>query len=77
VGIENDAKLRLRCHFSYSDIHRFESLRNEWHDYITDDIEELELIREYIEDLTNPFGFLKVIAGQKQDELADEDRLDL
>lgn len=26
IGIENDAKLRLRCHFSYSDVQRFESL---------------------------------------------------
>ena len=47
-GIENDAKLRLRCHFSYSDVQRFESLSHEWHNYILEDIEELDLIKEYL-----------------------------
>ena len=60
-GIETDAKLRLRCHFSYSDVQRYESLLHEWYDYITEDIEELELINEYLENLTSPFGFLKVM----------------
>ena len=60
-GIESDSKLRVRVHFSYSDVQRFESLLQEWHDYITEDIEELELIKEYVENLTSPFGFLKAI----------------
>ena len=51
-GIESDSKLRVRVHFSYSDVQRFESLLQEWHDYITEDIEELDLIREYIDNLT-------------------------
>jgi hypothetical protein len=42
---------------------RFESLKNEWDDYIAQDIEELETIRQYLKNLTSPFGFLKVIAS--------------
>lgn len=60
-GIETDSKLRVRVHFSYSDVQRFESLLQEWHDYITEDIEELDLIKEYVENLTMPFGFLKAV----------------
>ena len=60
-GIESDSKLRVRVHFSYSDVQRFESLLQEWHDYITEDIEELDLIKEYVENLTMPFGFLKAV----------------
>lgn len=60
-GIESDSKLRVRVHFSYSDVQRFESLLQEWHDYITEDIEELDLIKEYVENLTSPFGFLKAV----------------
>lgn len=56
---------------------RFESLLHEWHDYITEDIDELELIKEYLENLTTPFGFLKVVASQAAEELKDEDREDL
>ena len=33
-GNEASAKLRLRCHYSYSDKERFISLKNEWDDYI-------------------------------------------
>jgi hypothetical protein len=46
--VESGPKLRLRIHFSYSDVQRFESLRYEWHNYISEDIEELELIKEYL-----------------------------
>ncbi len=53
--------MRVRVHFSYSDVQRFESLLQEWQDYITEDIEELELIKEYVENLTSPFGFLKAV----------------
>ena len=60
-GIESGSKLRVRVHFSYSDVQRFESLLQEWHDYITEDIEELDLIKEYVENLTSPFGFLKAV----------------
>ena len=77
IGIETDAKLRLRCHFSYSDVQRFGSLRQEWQDYITDDIDEYELIIEYLENLTTPFGFLKQLAADKVVGLANEDREDL
>ena len=61
-GDETGAKLRLRCHYSYSDKERFISLKNEWDDYIAQDIEELETIRQYLRNLTSPFGFLKVLA---------------
>ena len=62
-GLEAKPKLRIRCHYSYSDKMRFESLKNEWDDYIAQDIEELETIRQYLKNLTSPFGFLKVIAS--------------
>ena len=76
-GIETDAKLRVRVHFSYSDVQRFESLLHEWHDYITEDVEEFELIKEYIENLTTPFGFLKVSANTASAQLKNEDVEDL
>ena len=50
--VETGPKLRLRIHFSYSDVQRFESLLHEWHEYINDDIEDLERIREYLDNLT-------------------------
>jgi len=36
---------------------------HEWHNYISDDIDELEMIKEYLQNLTTPFGFLKVVLG--------------
>lgn len=56
-------KLRLRCHFSYSDVERFDQLYREWYDYIEEDINDLKVIEEYLENLTTPFGFLRVIAA--------------
>ena len=77
MGIEDDCKLRLRCHFSYSDVQRFESLLLEWNEYIAEDIDELQKIRDYLDALTQPFGFLKVVIGQRAEELKEEDREDL
>lgn len=62
LGNDSGAKLRLRCHYSYSDKERFISLKNEWDDYIAQDIEELETIRQYLKNLTSPFGFLEHIS---------------
>ena len=64
-------------YFSYSDVQRFESLLGEWHAYIEEDIEEYELIKEYLEHLTTPFGFLKSMAKGKTEELKSEDKIDL
>ena len=58
-GIESDAKMRLRCHFSYSDVKRFDSLLMEWNEFLSEDIDKLRLIDEYLTDLTQPFGYLK------------------
>jgi len=55
-------------------VQRFESLRYEWHNYISEDIEELELIKEYLQNLTNPFGFLKHMIAEKTKELNEDDR---
>ena len=76
-GIETDSKLRVRVHYSYSDVQRFESLLQEWHLHITDEIMELDLIKEYVENLTSPFGFLKAVVQQKMDELDEGDKEDL
>ena len=54
-----------------------ESRRYEWYNYISEDIEELELIKEYLHNLTNPFGFLKQMASEKTKELSEEDRKDI
>jgi len=58
-------------------VQRFESLRREWHDYISEDIEELDLIADYLENLTNPFGFLKHMIAEKTKELSEDDRKDM
>ena len=65
IEVDYGPKLRLRIHFNYSDVQRFESLRYEWHNYIAEDIEELELIRTYISNLVTPFGFLRQRAEEK------------
>ena len=52
LGKEEKSKLRLRCHYSYSDRARFESLRDEWNEYIVVDIDELLTIRQYLKNLT-------------------------
>lgn len=65
-GDEEGAKLKLRCHFSYSDVQKYESLEMEWQDWIGNDIEDLETINGYLQNLTSPFGFLKVMATQAE-----------
>ena len=69
--------MRVRIHFSYSDVQRFESLLHEWYDYISEDIEEFELIKEYLENLVTPFGFMKALANEKSESLKEEDKEDL
>ena len=58
---------------------RFESLLSEWHDYITDDLNNLYLIEKYLADLNTPFGFLKSMTGGRAGApgLNDEDREDM
>lgn len=41
------------------------------------DIDDLNTIQEYLDDLTTPFGFLKHMAQEKAQELTSEDRADL
>lgn len=41
VEDEEGPKLRIRIHFSYSDVQRFTSLLQEWYQYLDDDITEL------------------------------------
>ena len=55
---------------------RYESLRYEWHNYIAEDIEELELLRSYISNLVSPFGFLRQMAEEKVHELSKQDKED-
>ena len=57
---EEGPKLRIKIHYSYSDVQRFESLRQEWYNYIEEDLEEYELIKDYLQNLTNPFEFMKM-----------------
>ena len=56
---------------------RFESLLVEKREIIEEDIEELRQIREYLENLTTPFGFLKQAAAEKLEELSKEDHQDM
>ena len=74
--MESGPKLRLRVYFDYSDVQKFETLRYEWHNYIAEDIEELDLIRTYIANLVQPFGFLRQMAEEKVQVLSKEDRED-
>ena len=72
--------MRIKIHYSYSDVHRFESLRDEWYNYIDEDIEEFNLIKDYLENLTNPFDFMKQEMDIKQNsnrELNADDIADL
>ena len=63
-AIETDPKLRLRCHYSWSDVQRFNTLLEEWRFYINDAIEQLTLIEGYVDDLSSPFEsiFAQVMA---------------
>jgi len=70
-------KLRIRIHYSYSDIARYNTLLLEWHDYMTDDINDYENILQYLESLTTPFGFLKQVYGNVNSAMTKEDTEDM
>ena len=70
---EDGPKLRIKIHYSYSDVQRFESLRQEWYNYIEEDLEEYELIKEYLANLTNPFDFMK---QQRAETENDHNKMD-
>ena len=76
-GIETDSKLRVRIHFDYSDVQKFESLLSEWHAYIEEDIFQYEQIKEFMQNLTTPFGFLKAMIKHPSESLKEEDKLDM
>lgn len=48
-GVEDGPKLRVRIHYSYSDVVRYDSLLVEWQDCIAEDLEELQWIERYLD----------------------------
>ena len=48
-GVEDGPKLRVRIHYSYSDVMRYDSLLLEWQEFIAEDIIELQWIERYLE----------------------------
>ena len=56
---------------------RFGSLSQEWYQYLDDDLNELELIDDYLESLINPFDFLAKQQVEAGKALTAEDREDL
>ena len=63
--VETGPKLQLKVYFSWSDVQRFEALRYDWQNYIAEDIVELEQLREYVQNMTTPFGFLEVMMAER------------
>ena len=76
-GIETDSKLRVKVHFDYSDVQKFESLLGEWHAYIDEDIFQYESLKDYLENLIVPFAFLKVEPRKNEEYLTEQDKLDM
>ena len=73
-GVENRPKLRVRVNFSYSNVLRFEALSSEWLELIAADIEDLDNIRKYLQNLTKPFGFLMSEVPKRMDAEELEER---
>ena len=64
-------------HFDYSDVQKFECLLEEWFAYIEEDILGYEQIKDYLEQLTTPFGFLKSVLRLPEEVLMEEDKIDI
>ena len=69
--------MRVRVHYSYSDVQRYDALLNEWHAQIVEDIEEYNEIETCIEHLSNPFVFFSNISEKAGIALAEADQEDL
>ena len=77
-GVENGPKLRIRIHYNYSDVQRYESLLEEWFQHIIMDFEEKRTIDQYLENLSDPFTFFAIVSGNENAAaLNDEDCEDL
>ena len=63
-GNEDGAKLRVRIHYSYSDVRRYDSLLLEWQEFISEDIIELQWIERYLQQLSDPFTFFTQISSK-------------
>ena len=75
--VEEGPKLRLRIHYSYSDVQKFTTMLVDWTDQIRQDREELLNIQNYLENLCEPFEFLVPVLGTQAAALGDQDRQDL
>ena len=79
-GVEDGPKLRVRIHYSYSDVMRYDSLLLEWQEFITEDIVELQWIERYLDQLSDPFTFFahmsektnNLLLGKEEKEDLDE-----
>ena len=67
----------MRVHFDYSDVQKFESLLSEWHAYIEEDIFQYEQIKDYLANLTVPFGFLKAVLRKSEENITELDKTDM
>ena len=66
----------MRVHYSYSDVVRYDSLLMEWQDCIAEDLEELQWIDRYLDQLTDPFTFFMNVSDKAGDLLDKEERED-
>ena len=76
-GDEEGPKLRVRIHYSYSDVMRYDSLLVEWQEFISEDITELLWIERYLDQLSDPFPFFMQVSDKAGVLLGKEDKEDL
>ena len=74
---DGNPKLRIRITYNYSDIQKYTSLLAEWDDYILNDINELQWINKYLQQLNQPFGFLNQLIEDHNVVLNENDKQDL
>ena len=77
IDLEDGVRARLRIHYSYSDIQRYNSLLTEWRQQIQDDIDEYNEINTCLDQLSNPFVFFSNISEKAGILLGKEDNEDL
>lgn len=77
-GVESGPKMRIRVHYNYSDVQRYESLLDEWNNCILVDCEEKRTIDRYLENLSDPFNFFSMMVSEQAAAVLNQyDREDL
>ena len=71
------AKIRLRIHYSYSDVQRYEALQDEWRIQIDREVAEYTEIQSCLDSLSDPFVFFSNLSAKAGIALHPDEEEDL